>query len=37
MSHYYAPDLRGNFMRWLFVKVHMFHYFDKFKNPGKYK
>lgn len=37
VSHYYAPDLRGNFMRWLFVKVHMFHYFDKFKNPGKYK
>lgn len=37
VSHYYDFDLRGNIMRWLYVKAHMFRYFDKFKNPGNYK
>ncbi len=37
VSHYYDFDLRGNLMRWLYVKAHMFRYFDKFKNPGNYK
>ena len=37
VSMYYAPDLRGNLLRWLYVKVHMFRYFDKFKNPAKYR
>lgn len=37
VSFYYAPDLRGNLKRWLYVKAHMFRYFDKFKNPEKYK
>lgn len=36
VSFYYPPDLRGNFTRWLYVKVHMFRYFDKFKNSEKY-
>lgn len=32
----YAPDLRGNLLRWLYVKIHMRHYFDKFAHPEKY-
>lgn len=28
----YAPDLRGNLLRWLYVKVHMRRYFKKFAS-----
>ena len=33
----YAPDLRFNPLRWAYVKVHLYRYFDKFKNADKYK
>ncbi len=33
----YKPDLWMNPLRWAYVKVHMHRYFDKFKNPEKYK
>ncbi len=37
VSFYYSPDLRFNPVRWAYVKVHMYRYFDKFKNSEKYK
>lgn len=33
----YKPDLRFNPLRWLYVKIHMHRYFDKFANSEKYK
>ena len=37
VSFYYSPDLRFNPVRWAYVKVHMYRYFDKFKNSENYK
>lgn len=36
MSFDYPYDLKGNPLRWAYVKVHVHRYFDKFKNPEKY-
>lgn len=33
----YQPDLRGNLLRWLYVKIHMYRYHDKFANADNYK
>lgn len=33
----YAPDLKGNLLRWLYVKIHMHRYFDKFAHSERYK
>lgn len=33
----YAPDLAGNPLRWLYVKVHMHRYYKKFANSEKFR
>lgn len=37
MSFDYTFDLRLNPMRWAWVKVHVYRYFDKFAHSEKYK
>ena len=37
MTFDYPYDLRFNPMRWAWVKIHVFRYFDKFKNPENYR